>query len=138
MKDVDVAKNLLVDDKTCVLVLNDKIIERKERGIMPIMALLQENFDLQGYSVADRIVGKAAAYLFVYAGIKEVYSEVISESGIEVLEKYHIPYSYGTKTDVIINRKGDDICPMEKTVKDIDEPSKAYEALKEKVAALKR
>ena len=136
VKNVDVAKKLLVGDKTCILVKGDEIIESEERGIKPMMALISNATDLSGFSVADKIVGKAAAMLFVLAQIEEVYAEVISEKGIKILEEHSIPYSYLTKTDSIINRKGDDICPMEKTVMEIDNPKEAYEALYQKIRSL--
>ena len=138
MTNVEKAKELLIDNKTCVLVKDDMVITSELRGIAPVINLLNTNTDLKGYSVADRIVGKAAALLFVYAGIKEAYGEVMSEAGIKVLEKYNIPYSYKTKTEKIINRTGDDICPMEKTVIDIDNPEDAYIALKKKVESLRK
>ena len=138
MADLEKAKELLVDNKTCVLVKDETIITSELKGIMPIISLLSTNTDLEGYSVADRIVGKAAALLFVYAGIKEAYGEVMSEAGMKVLEDFNIPYSYKIKTDKIINRTGDDICPMEKTVIDIDNPEDAYIALKKKVESLRK
>ena len=136
MQNVDYAKELLVGEKTCILVKDNVIYESQERGITPIMTFINNKLDLRGFSVADKIVGKAAAFLFVYCGIKEVYAEVISKKGIEILEKYRIPYTYSTLTDVIINRKGDDICPMEKTVQDIDDPDAAYKALNETIRSL--
>lgn len=136
MREIDKAKTLLVDSKTCVLVKGEKVLESERKGIAPILFFMNNGVDLNGYVVADRIVGKAAALLFVNAGIKEVYGEVMSESGIIVLKEHNIPYSYKIKTERIINRKGDDICPMEKTVLDIEEPSTAYKALNEKVREL--
>lgn len=134
MIDLDNAKQLLVDNRTCVFVKDTSVFLNEEKGIVPIMGYLNNGEDLKDYSVADRIVGKAAAFLFVCAGIKEVYGEVMSEKAIKVLEEYKIPYEYKTKTDMIINRKGDDICPMEKTVKDINDPVEAYIALKNKTS----
>jgi hypothetical protein len=49
-----------------------------------------------------------------------------------ILEKYNIKYSADKIVDYILNVKGDDKCPMEKTVADIEDPQKAYETLKEK------
>ena len=136
MTNLEKAKELLVDNKTCVLVKDDSVITSELKGIMPIISLLNANTDLKGYSVADRIVGKAAALLFAYAGIKEVYGEVMSEAGMKTSERFNIPYTCKIKTDKIINRTGDDICPMEKTVIDIDNPVDAYIALKKKVESL--
>ena len=133
MKDIIKAKELLKDDKTLILVKDDDVIESTLSGIKPLIGLLNDNKDLNGYSIADKIVGKAQAMLIVKANIKEVYTKVLSKQGEMILKKYNIPYSYDTLTDQIINRKGTDICPMEKTVKDIDDIEDGYILLKEAV-----
>ncbi len=136
MADIEKAKQLLKDDITCVLVKGDTVYTSVKKGIAPIMEFLNEGRDIRGFSVADRIVGKAAASLFICAGIREVYGEVMSVRGMAKLDEYQIPYTFKDKADKIINRKGDDICPMEKTVMDIDDPKEAYLALKEKIKSL--
>lgn len=103
------------------------------RGISPMMRFLGENRDLRGYAVADVIVGKAAAMLFVKAGIAAVYGEVMSKAAKAYLETHLIPCEAKTLTEFIINRKGDGFCPMEQTVAAIDDPDEAYSALKEKI-----
>lgn len=136
MNDIEYAKSLLKDDKTCILVKGDVVYLSDKRGIAPLLYFLNNNIDLNGFSIADRIIGKAAALLCIQAGIKEVFGEVMSVKGKEELDKRNIPNSCVTLTEMIINRKGDDICPMEKTVKDIDDPLEAYKALDEKVKSL--
>lgn len=136
MKDVLKAKELLTDDKTLVFVKGDSVIDSKLSGVKPLIGFINDGVNLNGYSLADKIVGKAQAMLSVKAGIVEVYAKVMSKAGAKILDKYNIPYSYETLVDEIINRKGDDICPMEKTVKDIDDLDEAYKALKEKVLTL--
>lgn len=137
MSDIEKAKEKLAKDTTCVLVKEDKIILSQEKGIAPILNLLNAGENLENFSLADRIVGKAVAMLVVYSKIREVYAEVLSEKGEEVLKKHNIKYSYKTLTENIINRKGDDICPMEKTVSKIYDATLAYHALKKKVEELK-
>ena len=105
------------------------------RGIAPIMNFIGEGIDLSGYSVADKVVGKAAALLFVKCGIKSVFAKTLSEMGKEVLELFGIPYEYEVLAEKIINRAGTDICPMEKAVTNTDDPKEAYAILK---AELKR
>ena len=109
----------------------------KDKGIAPILKLINADENLENFSLADRIVGKAVAMLVVYSKIREVYAEVLSKKGEEVLKKHNIKYSYKTLTENIINRKGDDICPMEKTVSKIFDATLAYHALKKKVEELK-
>ena len=133
MKDVLKAKELLIDDKTLVFVKGNDIVDSTLSGIKPLINFLNEGKDLSGYSLADKIVGKAQAMLAVRAGIAEIYTKVLSEAGKEVLDKYNIPYTYDVLTEQIINRKGTDICPMEKVVQNIDDIEEAYLALKDKI-----
>ena len=109
-----------------------------ETGIKPVINRLNEKIDyFKGLTVADKIIGKASAMLLVLSGVKEVYCLVLSKSGQDIFNKYHITYHYETLTEYIINRKGDDMCPMEKTVKDIDDLNEAYKALNDKFSNLK-
>ena len=136
MENLEKAKALLTGNNTLVVVKNDSVICSDLNGIKPLINLLENNVDPEGYSLADEIIGKAQAMLIVKAKIKEAYSKVMSEEGVRILKKYNIPYSYETLTKEIINRKGTDICPMEKAVKDVEDIEEAYELLKEKVLTI--
>ena len=135
MSDIDIAKENLHGHSIC-LCRHGEIIFDYGKGISPMMKFIAADRDLRGYCAADLIVGKAAAMLFVKAGIAEVYGETMSEAGAGYLKSHGIPFDYGTLTEKIINRKGDDICPMEKTVADISDPEEGYKALKQKIAEL--
>lgn len=131
------AKDYLQDPVTCVLKKGDSVLSSEKTGIAPILQWIGDGMDLNGYEAADKIVGKAAAMLFVKAGVKEVYGEVMSEPARLFLKSRGIPYSYSTLTDRIINRAGNDMCPMEKTVLHIDDVEEAYAALKETLKRLR-
>ncbi len=103
------------------------------RGIAPVLKLMAERGDLSGHSAADVIVGKAAAMLFIKAGISAVHGRVMSEAGKKYLEERGIPCTWDTLTGKIINRAGTDVCPMEKTVADIEDAELGYKALCAKV-----
>ncbi len=135
MSDIEKAVNGLSGHSICLCKDGD-IITDDGRGISPMMKFIAEGKDLSGYSAADLIVGKAAAMLFAKAGIASVYGRVMSVSGKEFLEAHGISCSYETLTEKIINRSGDDICPMEKSVADINDISEGYEALKAKIAQM--
>jgi hypothetical protein len=136
MTDIEMAKNRLEGHSIC-LCKNGETIVDDSKGISPMMKLLAQGQDLNGWSAADIIVGKAAAVLFVKAGIKQVYARVLSHSGKELLERFNIPCEYGTLTEIIINRRGTDICPMEKTVADIDDIEQGYLALQARLEQMK-
>ena len=128
MTNLEYAKSLLAQH-TCVLCREAAVYSSKLTGIAPMLEWITAGTELNGFSAADRIVGKAAALLFVLAGVREVYGEVISEAGLAVLTEHRIPCSYGTRVPFIINRKGDGMCPMEETVQNISDPQSAFEAL---------
>lgn len=132
MTDLQTAKNNLAGHTIC-LCKNGKCIYSDKRGISPMMNFIAEGIDLSGYSVADRIVGKATAMLFVKCRIKKVYAHALSQSGKKYLELYGVVYEYGTLTEKIINRAGTDICPMEKAVLNSNDADEAYMILKKQL-----
>ena len=103
----------------------------------PMVEFIDSGINLKGYSVADLIVGKAVAMLYVKAGIVAVYAKTISKPAIQVLKNNHISFYYDILTDKIINRKGNDLCPMEKEVLDINNVDTAYSLIKNKLKQLK-
>ncbi len=122
-------RDYLKDNITCVVATHDGILTSEKRGIDPVLEWINSGIDLTGASVADKIVGKAVAMLFVMAGIKEVYAEVLSVSGKAFLEQNNINVSWGVLTDVIINRQGTGMCPMEKAVLNINDCREAFKVL---------
>ena len=65
------------------------------------------------------------------------YGEVMSEGALKLLKENNIQADYKTLTPNIINRKGDDICPMEKAVKDCNDFEEAYILLQYKLKEIK-
>lgn len=135
MTDLQIAKNNLSGHTIC-LCRGGECLYSESRGIAPMMNFIADGVDLSGYSVADVVVGKAVALLFVKCGIKNVFAKTISQSANSVLELYGITYEYETLTERIINRAGTDTCPMEKAVWDTNDPDEAYSILKDKLKAM--
>ena len=132
MTDIEAAKHNLEGHTICLCKGGNCLFSEK-RGIAPMMDFIADGVNLAGYSVADLIVGKAAALLFVKCGIVSVYAKTLSKGGKEVLEKHGVPCEYGVLTDRIINRAGTDTCPMEKTVAGVDDAEEGYVLLKNKL-----
>jgi len=108
-----------------------------DSGIRPVIDRINEKEDyFKGLEVADKIIGKASAMLLSLSGVKKVHAIVLSQAGKDIFDKYDVEYSFDELTDYIVNRKGDGMCPMEMTVKDIDDLREAYEALKKKTTLL--
>ena len=140
MTDLEKAKAMLEsgDYGNCVLYSNGMIHTSKARGISPMLEFISSGLDIKGFSAADTIVGKAAALLFAYAKIKEVYANVMSKSAVDVFKRFEIRYVYGELTENIQNRDKTDLCPMEIAVQTIEEPADAVEVIKIVLAHLKR
>ena len=109
MTDLQTAKNNLEGHTIC-LCKEGKYLFSEKRGIAPMMDFIADGVDLSGYTVADLVVGKAAAMLFVKCGIKRVFAKTLSEHAKRVLEMYGIDYEYDTLALNIINRDGTDVC----------------------------
>ena len=136
MSDLENAK-IALKGHTIALCKGDKILTSDKKGITPMVEFIDSGINLKGYSVADLIVGKAVAMLYVKAEIVAVYAKTISKPAIQVLKNNHISFYYDILTDKIINRKGNDLCQMEKVVLDIDNVDTAYHLIKNKLKQLK-
>lgn len=137
MSDIERAKAALRGHSVAVCRAGE-VMTRDGRGIAPLLAIASEENALRGASVADLIVGKAAALLMARAGVSEVYAEVMSEAGERTLSEHDIPHSCGLLVPYIIDRTGKDVCPMEHAVADVSDPAEAYAVLSARLEELKR
>lgn len=108
-----------------------------ERGVKPLIKLVDNNIKLNGYSAADKVVGKAAAFLYVWLEVDEIYSKVISRPALSVLEKNNIMVHYDVLTDVIRNRDNTGFCPMETAVMYTEDVESALILIRRKLNELK-
>lgn len=132
--ELDMARELLeTENYTCVVRQGAVCHTSRQRGVKPLVQWLEEGLNVRGFSAADRVIGKATAYLYVLLGVREVYALVISRPAREVLEKNGISCVYGRLVENIINRKGDGICPFEAAVMDAQDPQDAYRAIRAKM-----
>lgn len=136
-RDLEMAMELFTSgDYTCVLCKGEVTLTSTERGVKPLLQWLDRENSVKGFSAVDKVVGRAAAFLYVLLEVKEIYAGVMSEGAADVLSKYGICSGYGVLVKEIINRKGNGICPMEQAVKGADTPEQALEAVREKCRQL--
>lgn len=117
MDTLTLAKKYLYDNdlKLVVMKNGEPIATSVDRGIKPIYDVYtKELHHLDGAYIADRVTGKAAAMLLAEGGVKGVYTDLISDAAIEVLDQFPILVEYGKRVPFILNREGDDMCPIEK------------------------
>ena len=133
----EVALALLDEGYTCAIVREGETLCSKLRGVAPLLAWLQEGQVCKNGIAADKVVGKAAAYLYVLLGVDEVHALVMSKEAENVFLRFGIAYSYRQLVSMIRNRTGDGYCPMEQAVLSIDKPIEGVQAIKETLAKLK-
>lgn len=134
MRDIEIAKEILEEENQKIVVVKDGqlVFKSKDRGIKPMYYLAKTMKEsVKSSSLADRVIGKGAAILCEYMGIKSLYTDLISENAIRVLEKNEIDYEYKDKCDYIKNRDKSDYCPIEKRSLDTEDPEVLLERIEE-------
>ena len=108
------------------------------RGVAPLLDLLDKGITLDGCAVADKVVGKAGAFLHVLLGTEQLYAGVISRPALELLQSNGVYVDCGTVVSRIANRTNTGLCPMETAVMDATTPTQALQMIKQKLAELKQ
>lgn len=138
MTDLERATAELENGKhTIVLVRGNNIIKSAERGVAPLLQLIESGDDYSSYSASDKVIGKAAAFLYIILGIKKIHGKVISKLAADIFNKFNIEYTYDILVENIKNRTNTGFCPMESAVKDLFHPQEALEAIKCRLKELK-
>ena len=131
------AKNVLSDNNHRLVIINNNCITTSnERGVKALLDLLDGETDISGAYAADKVVGKAAAMIYVLLGIKALYASVISEGAKAIIESQGILLEYDEVVPYIINRRGDGMCPMEMAVGDELDPELAIQKVRKRLQEL--
>lgn len=117
---------------TCVLCRGDTVYTTTQRGVAPLLNWLDSGLDLTGFSAADRVVGRGAAFLYCVLGVKEVHARVMSQPAAAVLQAHGIGSQADSLVAGIINRAGTGPCPFEAAVMDLTDPQEALTAIRNK------
>lgn len=137
MSDLVRAKALLGDGGyTVVLCRGDATHTDTRRGVAPLLALLDGDVDVAGFAAADRVVGKAAAFLYLRLGVTAVHATVMSQHAYDLLTAHGVAATCDTLVPAIRNRAGDGFCPMETVTLPLTDVSEAEAAIRRRLAEL--
>lgn len=122
---------LIKEELTCALSDGTDIILRsKEKGVMPLYHFIQTaGISQRPLFMADKIIGKATAYLALYAGVKQIYTHQISEGGLHILQQNGIEVFYDNAVPYIYNRMQTGQCPMESSLEGVTTVEEAWQTL---------
>ena len=112
---------------TCMIYkANELIFASEKRGVAPLIDFISTYGPDGDYSLADKVIGKAAALLCVKAGIRHVYAGVISEPALGIFNDHDISLAYDKVVPAIKNRTNTGLCPMEGLSKGVTDPEAMY------------
>ena len=132
LRDIELAKRKLAAEALSVVVvkLGKTMFTSRAPGVKSLIEAIREfGPSLAGASIADKVVGKAAALLCVYTKASRVYGCVMSALGSDVLKNFFIPFEHDTLVPNILDRHGTGMCPFEKLVLGINSPEEAFSAI---------
>ena len=136
MKDLISAKQKLSEGEyTCVFYRDDQCFTSQDRGIRPLLAFLDAGLPA-GFCAADKVVGRGAALLYCLLQVKQVYAQVISADALKILCAHNIAVEYDSLTDAILNRRKEDLCPIEKATAGITCPQEGLPVIRQALKTL--
>lgn len=137
MTDLELAIGMFHAQEASFVLVNDghALAQGTRDGIGELLEALETlGSSVHGASLADKIVGKAVAMVAVYGGLSAVYSPLASEAARSMLARHHIDLKADRIVPLILNRRNDGPCPMERLTMPLEEPKDAVVALKQFVA----
>lgn len=123
---------MLHNGQHSLVISNGSIRTFDKRGIADLYAVLKQDPEfLNGASLADKVIGKAAATLMVLGGVREVYADIICLSAIDLLRNNRIQLNYGIVVPNIINRTKTGLCPLEIRCQNYLTPQECFNQIEE-------
>lgn len=94
MKDLENAKELFYSgDWSFVLVKDGAAVKSSKKGLSPIVELIESGKDFTDCTICDKTTGRAAAFLYVLLGAKEVHALRMTNLAVQILDKAEIKFS---------------------------------------------
>lgn len=132
--DLEIAKRRLAANSLSFSIVREgKILfESRSKGLKDLFETVRRlGTLLRNASIADQFVGRAAAFLLVYAHFSSVFAATISGKGLELLERNHISAEFRNIIPSILNRERTDVCPFEEIVMDCKDSNEAFHILED-------
>lgn len=124
--------HLLHEGNHSLVVANGEVCTFDGRGVSDLYNLFKKNpHFLKGASIADKVVGKAAAALMISGGVKEVFTDVISRPALNLFAVSEVRVGYDIIVPHIINRTKTGWCPLETRCRDCLTPQECLEQIEE-------
>ncbi|MDD6692781.1 MAG: DUF1893 domain-containing protein [Olsenella sp.] len=131
------ARELLdADGRTVAAVRGGDVLASEERGVRPLLGWVSAGTSLEGFSVADKVVGKAPALLYCLLRPRAVFAPVMSSAARTVLEAHGIGAACEVEVDRILNASKTGQCPIDASVTDVSDPEEGLAAIRARLREL--
>ncbi len=112
---VTAKERLVTENHTLVVCQGDVVRCFDGRGVADLHALLHDGSELlRGASVADKVVGRAAAALMIAGGVRALHTGVVSRLALDLFARSSVEVYYDVVVEHVINRAQTDWCPLER------------------------
>lgn len=101
-----------------------------DSGLRPLFLVLEQG-NWQNAFLADKVIGKAAAFLAVKAEVKGIYTPVISDEALIFLQQQQLLLKYDQVVPYILNASREKPCGMEKLLKGPCSLEQGYQLIKD-------
>ena len=131
--DIEIAKNDVREKGLALSVVKDgnTILQSKTPGVSALVtAIERDRQNFRGASAADKVLGRAAAMLFVYSQVKCIFALMASQDAVLTLERFNIPFECEKTVARILNRNQTSTCPFEDLIQGVEDPQDAFGKLK--------
>lgn len=129
MDDLQKVKQVFNERELSLVAVNaDLVWSTSGRGIKPLFDFITQHPQMaQHASVADKVIGKAAALLAVYGGINAIFAELSTYQAQKICQENQIFFEAKQLVEAIENRDKTDLCPMEKLSEGVTVPKEMVE-----------
>lgn len=131
-RDLETARKLLINKNLTLSIVKEgkTLFESRSRGVTGFLKAVQKfEGNLEGSCVADKVVGKAIAFLCIHFKIGAVYAETVSRPAKAMLEKRSIQLEYNNLVQNVLNAERTSLCPIEHMVRNVTDPNDACQKL---------
>lgn len=137
--DLSQARDYLVThpQSKVVAVKDGRVLGSNEgNGVLPLLELVDRiGSEMHGASVADRVIGQAAAFILIKARVAAAFGELLSGEAEARLQEHKIFVDGAKRVPMILGRDRTGRCLMEQQVLGVDDPTEAVSRLKQFFAA---
>lgn len=128
--DLERAKEMMIfDGYTCVITLDGVAFKSKETGLQPLLDWMYSGNKYTGWRLCDKVVGRAAAFLHIILGVREIYADVISAPAKQLLEEHNVTVNAAEIVPEILNETMDGPNPLETAVENITDANDSIMAI---------